>query len=197
MDTNRHIPVGGDFSRIFDHKDYLAMVSIPDEATAVLRGHLILEEVLNLWANKITGVDDLYAGAFVPFKTKIAISRNLGMNDDVYSVLDKINDIRNRFSHRKGHELEYSALESLANRVDAIDAPEDLNLQDSKKFHLFMGGKDQDGSPAERTYTWETGDNRIRFVIVFVILMLKLTHWIQVEFNARGVSYTIVSAESS
>lgn len=197
MDTNRHTPVGGDFSRIFDHKDYLAMVSIPDEATAVLRGHLILEEVLNLWANKITGVDDLYAGAFVPFKTKIAISRNLGMNDDVYSVLDKINDIRNRFSHRKGHELEYSALESLANRVDAIDVPEDLNLQDSKKFHLFMGGKDQDGNPAERTYTWETGDNRIRFVIVFVILMLKLTHWIQVEFNARGVSYTIVSAESS
>lgn len=30
-----HIAVGGDFSRIFDHKDYLAMISVPDEAVNI------------------------------------------------------------------------------------------------------------------------------------------------------------------
>lgn len=197
MESERQVPIGGDFNSIFDHKDYLAMVSIPDEATAVLRGHLILEEVLNLWGNKLTGVEDLYAGAFFSFKIKMEISRNLGLNDDIYAVLDKVNVIRNDFSHRKEKKLEYSALESLASRVDAIDVPETLNLQDARKFHLFIGGKDQDGTPTECTYTWDTGDNRTRFVIVFMTLMLKLTHWIQVEFDARHIPYTIISADIS
>jgi len=100
-DHRQHVPVGGDFSRIFDHQDYLAMISIPDEATCILRAHLVLEEVLNLWASKLTGTTDLYAGTFVPFKTKLVIAKNLGMNSGIYSVLDKINEIRNRFSHRK------------------------------------------------------------------------------------------------
>ncbi len=64
-----HKVVGGDFSRIFEAKDYLAMLNVPDEATCVLRGHLILEEVLNIWSSKLTDTEDLFKGGFVSFKT--------------------------------------------------------------------------------------------------------------------------------
>ena len=38
-------------------------------------------------------------------------------------------------------------------------------------------------------------DNRVKFVLIFVILMLKFTYWIQNEFNRRGIEFTIVSME--
>ena len=192
---DRQVAVGGDFNRIFDHKDYLTMISIPDEATCILRGHLILEEVLNLWSSKLTDTDDLYAGIFVSFKTKLVVSKNLGMSEELFTVLDKINEIRNKFSHRKGYQLEKSQIEALKNRVDSI--VESAKIQNCETFHIFVGGKDENGNPKEITYTWNKSDNRVKFVLVFVILMLKLTHWIQNEFNKRGIEYTIVSTENS
>ena len=191
---DKQVAVGGDFNRIFDHKDYLAMISIPDEATCILRGHLILEEVLNLWSSKVTDTDDLYAGIFVAFKTKLVVSKNLGMSEELFTVLDKVNEIRNKFSHRKGYQLEKSQIEALKNRVDSI--VESAKVQKCETFHVFVGGKDENGNPKEITYTWDKSDNRVKFVLVFVILMLKLTHWIQNEFNRRGIEYTIVSTES-
>lgn len=189
------IAVGGDFNRIFDHEDYLAMISIPDEATCILRGHLILEEVLNLWSSKLTNTEDLYAGIFVSFKTKLVVSKNLGMGDELFTVLDKVNDIRNKFSHRKGYQLEKSQITSLKNYVD--DAVRPAKIRKCEAFHLFVGGKDENGNPKETTYTWENSDNRVKFVLVFVILMLKLIHWIQNEFIGRGINYTIISKENS
>jgi hypothetical protein len=193
--SETHVPVGGDFNRIFDHTDYLAMINIPDEATCILRGHLILEEVLNLWSSKLTKTEDLYAGTFVPFKTKLVISKNLGIPDDIFSILDKINEIRNKFSHRKGYELEKSMIEALKNKIN--NAVKTETIQDCETFHVFVGGKDQAGNPTEVTYTWESSNNRIKFVLLFVILMLKLTQWIQGEFQERGIEYNIISMQHS
>lgn len=192
---HKQVAVGGDFNRIFDHKDYLAMISVSDEATCILRGHLILEEVLNLWSSKVTNTEDLYAGIFVSFKTKLVVSKNLGMSEELFTVLNKVNDIRNKFSHRKGYQLEKSQIESLKNRVD--DVVESAKVQKCEVFHVFVGGKDKNGNLKEITYTWDDSDNRVKFVLVFVILMLKITYWIQNEFNSRGINYTIVSTENS
>ena len=189
-----HVAIGGDFNRIFDHRDFLAMVSIPDEATCILRAHLILEEVLNLWSGKLTGTEDLYAGGFVPFRTKLIISRNLGLPDDLFIVLDKINEIRNRFSHKKGYVLEGSQVDALRKKVDPL-VPE-AKLLPCEEFHAHVGGKDAEGNQVEKIYKWGDGENRIRFVIVFVILMLKITHWMQQEFHQRGIQYTIVKMGS-
>ncbi len=187
----QHIEVGGDFNRIFDHQDYLAMISIPDEATCILRAHLILEEVLNLWASKLTRTDDLYDGTFVSFKIKLVVAKNLGMDQTLCSVLDKINDIRNRFSHRKGYKFEDSMVNALKERVNAL--VEGAKVQPCETFHVFAGGKDVDGNSVERTYSWKDSDNRMKFVLVFVILMLKLAYWIQEEFNRRRIEFTILS----
>lgn len=116
-----------------------------------MRGHLILEEVLNLWSSKLTKTNDLYAGALVPFKTKLVASKNLGLSEEIFRVLDKINDVRNRFSHRKGYELEVSVIEPLKKRVDEIIPS--AKVQKCETFHVFVSGKDQEGNPKEVTYT--------------------------------------------
>jgi hypothetical protein len=56
------VGVGGDFDRVFDPEDYLTMVNALDEATVVLRAHLVLEEFLNIWASRVTATEDLFEG---------------------------------------------------------------------------------------------------------------------------------------
>ncbi len=187
--NDTRVPIGGDFSQIFDAKDYLAMLNIQDEATCILRGHLILEEVLNLWSSKVTGTVDLYSGIFVPFKTKLVISKNLGMNEDIYKVFDSVNVIRNRFSHRKGYELEKSEIVALKSKVNRILPLAKVN--DCEEFYIVSEGKDQYGNPGEMTYKWAESDNRIKFLIALITLMLKLTYWIQEEFISREINYKI------
>jgi len=189
--SEREVPVGGDFNRIFDHQDYLAMISIPDEATCVLRAHLILEEVLNVWGAKITGTEDLYAGAFVPFKTKLVIAKNLGLDADLFKLLNKINEIRNRFSHRKGHELEDSLIDSLKDQVN--NAVPGAQVSPCESLHAFVSGKNAEGERVEKKYTWADSDNRVKFVIIFVAAILKITGWIQKEFNRRNIQFTLIS----
>lgn len=186
-----HVAVGADFSRIFDPNDFLAMLNIPDEALCVLRAHLILEEFLNLWSSKVAGAEDLYIGGFIPFKTKLIISKNLGMPDELYAVMDSINEIRNRFSHRKGHVLEGSKLDSLKKKIDAVVSVD--QMQNCEEFEVHASGVDQHGKPASVVHNWKGANTRIRFLIVFVIFMLKFTHWIQGAFNSRGIPYQIVS----
>ncbi|MCH5532116.1 hypothetical protein [Pseudomonas syringae] len=189
--ADNHVAVGGDFSRIFEPKDFLTMINIPDAALCVLRAHLILEEFLNLWSGKVTGTEDLYAGGFVAFKTKLIISKNLGLSEELFIIMDRVNEIRNRFSHRKGHVLEASMLEALKKKVDlAVPAAPVLKCEE---FSLWAGWTDQHGKPAQITHEWKGADTRIRFLIVFVAFMLKFTHWIQCAFNARGISYEIVA----
>ncbi|TNB97174.1 hypothetical protein FHG55_08810 [Pseudomonas jessenii] len=186
-----HIAVGADFSRIFDPQDFLAMINIPDEALCVLRAHLILEEFLNLWSGKITDTEDLYAGIFISFKTKLVISRNLGLDQEIFTIMDKINEIRNRFSHRKGHVLERSMLDALKIKIDAVVPTS--QMQKCEEFQLWASGTDQTGKPANITHTWGNADTRIRFLIAFVIFTLKITHWMQSEFTTRGIPFEIAA----
>lgn len=186
-----YVAVGADFSRIFEPNDFLAMINIPDEALCVLRGHLILEEFLNLWSRKLTGDEDMYSKGFVPFRTKLTKSKDLGMPADIYTVMDKINEIRNRFSHRKGYSLEGSMVDALKKKIDAVEST--AQILRCEDFSVYAGGKDQYGNSVGITHSWAGADNRIRFLIVFMAFMLKFTVWIQEEFTARGITFEIAA----
>jgi hypothetical protein len=186
-----HLAVGGDFARVFDPEDYLTMVNALDEATVVLRAHLVLEEFLNIWAAKITGTEDLFDGGFVPFKTKLFICKNLGIDGALADVLDKVNTIRNRYSHRRKYKLEESALNGLKDAVDSLRSEKELLPCD--KFEIYLEGKDASGNRKQITYTWESADVKKRLALVQVILVLKLIQWMQSAFNARGIQYNLVA----
>jgi hypothetical protein len=82
------------------------MLNALDKASVILRAHLILEEFLNIWCSRLTQTDDLFAGTFVPYKTKLVVAQNLGLDKDYENILDKFNEIRNRYSHRRKYALE-------------------------------------------------------------------------------------------
>ena len=186
----QYVGVGGDFDRVFDPEDYLTMVNALDEATVVLRAHLVLEEFLNIWASRNTKTEDLFDGTFVQFKTKLVICRNLGLDAAFTDVIDKVNDIRNRYSHRRKYRLEENALNSLRDRVNAL--PAEPKLLPCEKFAIYLEGTDQTGQRKQVSYTWATADTKKRLAVIQVILVLKLVQWMQKEFNTRGIAYNLV-----
>lgn len=190
-DTAQYVSVGGDFVNIFDHEDYIAMVNTLDEATLILKAHLILEEFLNIWASKVTNTQDLFAGSFVPFKTKLLISKNLGLSTDLFEILDKFNDVRNRFSHRRKYKIDPQTIESIKTKVNNL--PSLTSMLPCEQFEIWIEGVDSSGEKKQISYTWTTADSKKKLLIAFIILVMKFISWMQTELNLRGIQYKIIS----
>ncbi|MBC7202977.1 MAG: hypothetical protein H5U29_05550 [Pusillimonas sp.] len=185
-----HVGVGGDFARVFDHEDYLIMFNSLDEVSVVLRAHMILEEFLNIWCSRITGTNDLFAGAFVPFKTKLVVARNLGLASEYEAILDNLNKIRNSYSHKRKYILEQSQLNALKDKVNALNS--EPPMLPCEQYHIFAQGKDQFGRPQEVRHKWSSSDTKKRVLLIVVQLVVKFTQWMQSEFNRRGIQYNLV-----
>ncbi len=168
------------------------MINSRDESAVVLNAHLVLEDFLNLWCSTLTGTDDLFAGGFVNFKTKLNISRNLGLELDLCKALDKFNDIRNKYSHQRKYCADSQVVESLASRINA--AVPDLKITPCKEYVLETSGVDQSGARHETRYTWDDSTNNTKFVIALFVLVFKVTHWMQVSFDSRGIDYTLITS---
>jgi hypothetical protein len=188
--THEHVQVGGNFARVFDHEDYLIMFNSEDETSVVLRAHLILEEFLNIWCSQTTNTSDLFAGSFVPFKTKLTVSRNLGLSEDFEDALDKFNKLRNRYSHQRKYSVELSSLDALRKKINAL--PSSPPLLPCEQYHIYAQGTDQLGQPWEVVHKWESADTKKRLLLVFVQLVIKLVQWMQREFGARGIHYDLI-----
>jgi hypothetical protein len=190
-DQDLHVPVGGDFTKIFDAKTFLSMLNSLDEATVVLKFHLIMEEFINIWCAKTTAVDDLFAGIdFVPFKTKLAIAHNLGLPEAARKALDKLNTIRNRYSHRLHFAASAGDIESLMTLID--NAFPEAYVNKCAQFTIESEGLDLAGRRIKQKHEWSAGTSK-QFFIMCVTLTMKLTLWIQNEFNARGINYQLAS----
>ena len=86
--------------------------------------------------------------------------------------------------------MEVSTLDSLAERIDEILEPE--KMLPSREFVAYISGKDQNGNRVEREFRYQESDCRMKFIILFVVYMLKLSWWLQTEFNKRNIEYTII-----
>ncbi len=190
-DQELHVPVGGDFTNIFDAKTLLSMLNSPDESAVVLKFHLIMEEFINIWCAKVAAVDDLFAGIdFVPFKTKLSIAHNLGLPDAGRKALDKLNSIRNRYSHRLNFAASPGDIDSLMALIDNAFA--DAPVNKCAQFSIESEGFDATGARVKQQHGWNGGTSK-QFFIMCVTLTMKLTLWIQSEFNARGIKYELTT----
>ncbi|MAE39893.1 MAG: hypothetical protein CML07_03025 [Psychrobacter sp.] len=184
------VPFTDRFEKVLDNQDILGMYNIPDESACILKAHLILEDLISLYCSKLTNVDDLFTGIFVPFKTKLVIAKNMGLNGDAYKILNKINDIRNKFSHRRRHKLESSQLEELKNQVNSFISQSEITR--CEEFNLSVTGKGQNGEPGTRVYKWASAEHRIKFIILFMNLMVRLVWWIQSDLKSKNIDYSIL-----
>ena len=85
------------------------------------------------------------------------------------------------------YRLEINEVESLKDKVNQIDFG--AKLANCENFEAYAIGPGPDGNPVKIVHKWEGSDNRVRFLILFVILCLKVTHWLQIDFG-KGILIT-------
>ncbi|WP_151977148.1 hypothetical protein [Acinetobacter soli] len=195
LDSSTYVAIGGDFTNVFDHNDYISMINSPDTMGVVLRGHLILEDFLNIWCAKLTNTSDLFAGqgSNPSFKGKLNISKNLGLDDKFYDVIDRFNAIRNRYSHRRQYLLEDSSLDALRLKVDDLPSSHNEYLPCDQLCVFLEGTNTLTGERVKQEYLYKDADLNKKIMIIFVTLVMKLLAWMQLEFVQRGIQYTLIS----
>ncbi|NUG24195.1 hypothetical protein [Acinetobacter lactucae] len=195
LDSSNYVAIGGDFTNVFDHNDYISMINSPDTMGVILRGHLILEDFLNIWCAKLTNTSDLFAGqgSNPSFKGKLNISKNLGLDDKFYDVIDRFNTIRNRYSHRRQYLLEDSSLDALRLKVDDLPSSHQEYLPCDQLCVFLEGTNTLTGERVKQEYLYKDADLNKKIMIIFVTLVMKLLAWMQLEFLQRGIQYTLIS----
>ena len=91
--------------------------------------------------------------------------------------------------------MDTQSIESIKDKVNAITEPK--SLLRCEEFSAFISGRDSAGQVKEIAYTYKEGDNRVKFLITFVMLMLKLSWWMQKDFQRRGIRFIIISGIDS
>lgn len=185
---NTYTKISGDFEKIFDLGNMNSLINSNDEIAIMLRGHLILEEFLNLWATKITDTNDLFSDNFYTFKIKLSLAEKLGFRNDFVKCFDAINKLRNKLSHKIGYKISGSELESIKALVDNIGM--DNLFYKCEQYYIGKEGilKSEKHSVIE---DWQNMDNKNRFLVVICILFLKVIFWMQTEFINRNIKLQI------
>jgi len=186
FEGSEHSVTGGDFAIVFDTEDYIAIARAADEVSTVLRAHLIMEEILNIWITKITGVD-VFGDVFVPFKNKLSIAENVGLANEFVEFLDRFNNMRNKYSHRRKYRVESSQLDSLCKRVDKL--PSLIKSSTCEEFSIHISATTPAGTEENTVWTWHDSEPFKKIFILFLNFVFKCVDWMQAEFSKRGIQF--------
>lgn len=83
-------------------------------------------------------------------------------------------------------------VDSLMIKVDALASA--VLTVPCDKFTFELEGVDSSGVRRKALYNWDQSDTKKKLFIVFNVFVNKFVVWMQAEFIARGISYTIISS---
>lgn len=191
----RYIAIGGDFEKAFRYDRILKLVNVNDDIAVVLRLHLIIENILELWVAKATQHPEILAHGRFSFSHKLALAEGSGLPRGLAKAYGHINGVRNQIAHAKTEELSDSQVESMTaltdNIITGIKENDSLKV---RKLHLGIGGTSPSGEAATQQLEYATSSNRIKLIIAGCILLTKSVALFTSELSRMGVSLTVGEA---
>lgn len=190
--------IGGDFEKAFRYERILKLVNVNDDIATVLRLHLVIKNILELWVSKATQHPEILAHGRFSFAHKLALAEGSGLPQDLAKAYGHINKVRNQIAHAKTEELSDAQVESMAaltdNIVTGIKENDDLKV---RKLHLGIGGILPSGEAATQQLEYATSSNRIKLIIAGCILLTKSVALFTSELSRMGVPLTVGEAMPS
>ncbi|WP_445511922.1 hypothetical protein [Salinicola sp. V024] len=199
VNTRRgYTAIGGDFEKAFRYERILKLVNVNDDIATVLRLHLVIENILDLWVSKATQHPEILAHGRFSFAHKLALAEGSGLPKDLAKAYGHINKIRNQIAHAKTEELSDSQVESMASLTDNIRTK--IKENDSlkvKELHLGVGGTSPSGENVTQQVEYIASSNRIKLIIAGCILLTKSVALFTSELSKMGVPLTVGEAMPS
>lgn len=121
MTNSNMTRIGADWSDVFDLENIIALINTKDEIGAVLRIHFMLENLIELWCNKVTQHEDFFDfNSRLNFSLKLGIAKKLGLNSEIARFISTFNKIRNDMAHQKGNFISIDKIDNLRHALDSM-----------------------------------------------------------------------------
>ncbi len=149
---------------------FIAACETEDDIGTVLRLHLLLEKDLEAWCACATGNGGIFKGfgesLFLNFAAKNQLAHNLGLSEDLFKIIKRINKVRNDRSHQIDNlEVTDSEIASLKDLVSA-NYPSNLVPIDQFQAQINQG--------AIYNFVSKETPNRIKFIMLFSMLKMRM-----------------------
>lgn len=105
---------------------------VDDTAQIVLKGHLVIEDLMNKAIENFVFHAEKIEEARLQFHQKIMICKSMSLsncNDNMWNLLKQINNVRNSLSHSLDSDRRFKAIKSLQSNYDQEFDKESRNIK--------------------------------------------------------------------
>lgn len=183
MTSSNMSRVGADFSDIFDLNIIIALINSNDEIGSVLRIHFMLENLIELWCNKITENENFFDFRPRPsFSLKLEIAKKLRLNSEMARFIKTFNTVRNDIAHQKESIISTKVIDSLRHALDSMPSY-------GEELIPKIGDSDWSIQIDQRRYTWNSPDmsNIDRLMFLYFTFSMKAIDIFVKELTEREI----------
>lgn len=163
----------------------IQIFSTTDNIGAVLRSHLICEQLAEAWVCGVCNNEHVFGSeddrVKVECNAKLKIAKNLGMPISLYNAMKQLNKIRNMFAHTHQSDIEERSIISIADNVRNMTVDKTLCDMDNPTIHIY-----NEDTSISKTYTFNDPSTPQNLKLGLLIAEI-IRHTVQ---NARKINTT-------
>ncbi|MDU3913790.1 hypothetical protein [Kluyvera ascorbata] len=122
----------------------IQIMSTTDNIGAVLRSHLICEQLAEAWVCGVCNNENVFGSdedrVRIECDAKLKIARNLGLPVPLYNAMKRLNTLRNLFAHTHQTDIDDSVITSIADNIRNMT--EDRTLIGMRDPEIQIYGED-------------------------------------------------------
>lgn len=181
-----YIKLNHDFAKFIDPAYYAEIIKKEDDATCVLKLHLLCERFLNVYLEERVAADqrDFFEVGKAKdkqilkyFYEKLQLAVALGLPVELAKPLKSINGMRNNFAHEFDAKLEDKTLKAYFQNIDAINNP---------VLGVFNNPVETQCVAADGVQIHAKDSPTAAFTIATYVLMNKAGAWLVDDLKRRG-----------
>ncbi len=187
-----YIKLGHDFAKFIDPAYYADIIKKEDDASCVLKLHLLCERFLNVYLDERVPVNQReffevgkgkHKQILKYFNEKLQVAVAFGLPVEIAKPLKAINTIRNDFAHNFDATLENDGVKLYFQRIDAFKITSTVALP-------FNNPVETQCVNADGKQIYAKDSPIAAFTIATYIFISKAAIWLVNDLNERGVLRT-------
>lgn len=119
------------------HKAFMQATKSSEILIVILKAHLYMEQELIRSLTDTLLDEKILSGT--TFRQKLDLARSIGVIDDIYGALGKVNSIRNSYAHSIDYSFDEKIFEDLLSTLSKADKDDFLSDYEEMKLLFFDG----------------------------------------------------------
>ncbi|AUV26652.1 hypothetical protein HV265_08775 [Citrobacter sp. RHBSTW-00678] len=167
----------------------IQIMSTTDNIGAVLRSHLICEQLAEAWVCGICNNENVFGTADdrvkIECNAKLKVARNLGLPIPLYNAMKRLNTLRNLFAHTHQADISDNVIASITDNIRSMSPDRTLVGLADPEIEIY----DEDGSVQGRHLFSSTATpGRIKLAVLTAEIIRHTVQKAQEINTARSIA---------